>query len=225
MTANNLLRLWASICSNLDGDTTNVLSHLLPSFDKTIIINPNGIETIYLNYLKKINISQKSFALPPTPTDFGNDKVVATFIMDLPKIKKLKKWVLSRIIEKTNKEPSFNLSAVVVTCAYVWACLIKALGGDSLREQLAIPIDCRTRLDPALPEAYFGNCLMVSFTAMNNNDLVGKDGIVVAAEVIGKAIHTIAKSVFDGSENLLANLISLRSEASCDCWFTKAKGL
>ncbi|KAF6158775.1 hypothetical protein GIB67_040289 [Kingdonia uniflora] len=212
MTAGHFMKLWTLFCNNLEQETTSLFSHLLPSFDRTTIIKPPGIDTTYLNFLENINISQQSFLLPTTPTYFGHDKVVATFIMDLPKIKKLKKWVRSRIIEINKKEPSFNISTLVVTCAYVWVCLIKALGGDNSREHLAIPMDCRAHLDPALPETYFGNCVLCCFATTNKEDLVGEDGIVIAVEVIGKAIHTLGKSVFDDLHNFLDKFFSLASE-------------
>ncbi|KAF6149291.1 hypothetical protein GIB67_026147 [Kingdonia uniflora] len=212
----NFMKFWASVCSNLGQETTMLLPHFLPSFERTTIIYPQGIETTYLNYLKTINISQQSFTLPDTPTGPVHDKVVATFAKDFKKIVKLKKWVLRPTIKKNKKEPYFNLTPLIVTSAYVWVCLIKALESvdvlDSSREHIVIPVDCRIRLDPALPVIYFGNCIVNSCATIDKNDLVGKDGIVIAAEMIGKAIQTTCKNVLDGAENLFANIFSVAYE-------------
>ncbi|KAF6149302.1 hypothetical protein GIB67_026158 [Kingdonia uniflora] len=216
MSSTHFMKFWASVCSNLGQKTTTLLPDFLPSFDRTTIIDPQGIETAYLNYLKTINITQQSFTLPSTPTGPVHDKVVATFIMDFNNIVKLKKWVLRRTIEQNKKEPYFNLTSLIVTSAYVWVCLIKAMESvnvlDSSREHIVIPVDCRTRLDPALPVTYFGNCIVNSCATIDKNDLVGEDGIVIAAEMIGKAIQTTCKNVLDGAENLFANIFSVESE-------------
>ncbi|KAF6152899.1 hypothetical protein GIB67_033470 [Kingdonia uniflora] len=210
----HFIRVWASVCSSLSGDTS-LLSHSLPYFDRTTIIDPYGIEMSILNDLKNINITQKSFTLNCLPTDPSN-KVVATFIMDSAKIEKLKKWVLTRILEKNKKEPLFKLTTLVVTSAYIWVCLVKALEGidplNNLREHFLLPLDVRTRLDPALPETYLGNGLVFSFTSLQKNDLLGEDGLVMAAEAIAKANPKTVKTVLNGAGNVLSNLFSAGSE-------------
>ncbi|KAF6165848.1 hypothetical protein GIB67_012745 [Kingdonia uniflora] len=214
MAGNHFMRVWGSVCSSLSGDT-GLLSHSLPDYDRTMINDPFGIETTTLNDLKTINITQQSFILPCTPTD-PSDKVVATFIIDLPKVEKLKKWVLRWFLEKAKKEPPFSLTTLVISCAYVWVCLVRALEGvdalSNVREHFLLPVDVRTRLDPPLPETYFGNCLMYSFTSIEKNDLLGENGLALAAEVIAKANPTIGINVLNGAENVLTNLSLARSE-------------
>ncbi|KAF6176323.1 hypothetical protein GIB67_011112 [Kingdonia uniflora] len=155
MAIGHFLRSWASFCSHLGGDTSLPHDYLLPTFDRSTITDPYGIKVSYLKDLKRFNISQQSFSVPSTPTD-QNDKVVATFVMDLVKIEKLKKWVSRGILEKNKKDPTFNLTTLVVTCAHVWVCLVQALGGDdtleTAKEHFIVAVDCRTRLDPALPQ-------------------------------------------------------------------------
>ncbi|KAF6152320.1 hypothetical protein GIB67_005974 [Kingdonia uniflora] len=84
----------------------------------------------------------------------------------------------------------------------------KALGchyDDNVREHFFFPVECRDRLNPALPKNYFGNCLVPCLTFANKEDLLGKDGIVVAAEVIGKGIQMSIKGVLEGFQDDLAN--------------------
>ncbi|KAF6157587.1 hypothetical protein GIB67_037160 [Kingdonia uniflora] len=68
------------------------------------------------------------------------------------------------------------------------------------------------RTDPALPLTYFGNCLMFCFGTITKNELFGEDGIVIAAEVIGKALQTFGKAVLDDCENLFPKLPSIESQ-------------
>ncbi|KAF9589198.1 hypothetical protein IFM89_019707 [Coptis chinensis] len=49
-------------------------------------------------------------------------------------------------------------------------------------------MDCRSRLDPPLPKTYFGNCIWGGFVSAKQSDLVGLDGIAIAAELIGAVI-------------------------------------
>ncbi|KAF6141759.1 hypothetical protein GIB67_027937 [Kingdonia uniflora] len=214
MAGTHFMRAWSSVCSLLGGDPS-LLSHPLPHLDRTTINDPYGIEASTLNELKNINITQQSFSLPCTPTDPSN-KVVATFIMDLPKVEKLKKWVLTQIIEKHKKEPSFYVTTLVVTCAYVWVCLVKALEGihplNNVREHFMLPINARTRIDPALPVTYFGNCLLFSFTSTQQTDLLGEDGLVLAAEAIAKANPRDVNEVLNDVGNYIFNLSSAESE-------------
>ncbi|KAF6143208.1 hypothetical protein GIB67_035622 [Kingdonia uniflora] len=210
MAGNHFMRVWASVCSSLCGDTS-LLSHSLPSYDRTTINDPWGIEMSTLKDLKFFNITQQSFNLLCTPTD-PSHKVVATFIMDLSKIEKLKKWILMRNFDKIKNGPPLNLTTLVVTCAYVWVCWVKALESvnalNNAREHFLLPFDVRTRLNPALPATYFGNCLVFRFTSMQKNDLFGEDGLVMAAETIAKAYPASRNDVLNGAENTLAILSS-----------------
>ncbi|KAF6149279.1 hypothetical protein GIB67_026135 [Kingdonia uniflora] len=47
---------------------------------------------------------------------------------------------------------------------------------------------------------------------INKNDIVGEDGIVITAEMIGKAIKTTCNAVLDGAENLLDDFFSATTE-------------
>ncbi|KAH0719904.1 hypothetical protein KY284_004934 [Solanum tuberosum] len=55
--------------------------------------------------------------------------------------------------------------------------------------------DCRPRLNPPLPQSYFGNCLVMIASETSRVDLVGKEGFIIAVEVIGEAIKKQMKDV------------------------------
>ncbi|KAF6160646.1 hypothetical protein GIB67_019586 [Kingdonia uniflora] len=109
--------------------------------------------------------------------------MLATFVMGQSEIEKLKKWVLARNLKEN------IYSTFVVTCAYVWVCLIKALGESHAREHFLFAVDCRAHFEPALPITYFGSCILGCFNSATKSDLAGEDGIAVAAEVIRNGIQ------------------------------------
>nr|GEU85584.1 malonyl-coenzyme A:anthocyanin 3-O-glucoside-6''-O-malonyltransferase-like [Tanacetum cinerariifolium] len=51
--------------------------------------------------------------------------------------------------------------------------------------------DCKARLDPPIPEAYFGNCLWVCLIAAKTDHLTEKEGFVTAARLIGENLHKL----------------------------------
>uniref|UniRef100_M1CJ46 Malonyltransferase n=1 Tax=Solanum tuberosum TaxID=4113 RepID=M1CJ46_SOLTU len=55
--------------------------------------------------------------------------------------------------------------------------------------------DCRPRLNPPLPQSYFGNCLVMIASEASRVDLVGNEGFIIAVEVIGEAIKNQMKDV------------------------------
>ncbi|PIA33123.1 hypothetical protein AQUCO_04200110v1 [Aquilegia coerulea] len=187
-TSIHFIKSWASVC-RLEGDTS-LMTASLPYYDRSIIsyLDPKAMD--YLNIFEKYNVVTKDTFhtlkvdhLPPI------DRVRATFVMGLNDIKRLKKWVSARL----EMEAPFNLSSLVVTCAYVWVCLLKARWGETdheneAEEHIIVPIDARARLDPPLPVTYFGNCIGGIDVMCNRSVLIGEDGIAVAANLIGKAI-------------------------------------
>ncbi|KAK6142534.1 hypothetical protein DH2020_022882 [Rehmannia glutinosa] len=69
----------------------------------------------------------------------------------------------------------------------------RASVGKNLNEDEAVYFacgaDCRARLVPPLPEAYFGNCVISVIAQSRHGLLTGNEGVLIAAESIGKAIQ------------------------------------
>ncbi|KAF6142056.1 hypothetical protein GIB67_000228 [Kingdonia uniflora] len=173
----HFVKSWAFLCK-LGADTSFIStgpSLALPVYDRTMFKDPNGIQT----FLEKIKITRECLKVHRNYHKIPTDLVQATFLIGQLEIERLKRWILTRILEKDTqlKKASFNLSSFVVTCAYIWVCLVKALG-------------CH----------------------YDDNDLLGKDGIVVAAEVIGKGIQMSIKGVSEGFEDDLAKCSSTALE-------------
>ncbi|KAF6141698.1 hypothetical protein GIB67_027876 [Kingdonia uniflora] len=185
----HFVKSWAFLCK-LGADTSFIStgpSLALPVYDRTMFKDPNGIQT----FLEKIKITRECLKVHRNYHKIPTDLVQATFLIGQLEIERLKRWILTRILEKDTqlKKASFNLSSFVVTCAYIWVCLVKALGchyDDNVREHFFFAVECRGRLNPALPENYF--------------------------EVIGKGIQMSIKGVSEGFEDDLAKCSSTALE-------------
>ncbi|MFS7989748.1 putative anthocyanin 6''-O-malonyltransferase [Helianthus anomalus] len=99
-------------------------------------------------------------------------------------------------IEAFNKDyqlPNFRVQLIkselpfTVACAYTWCCLAKSRNVD--RQAFAIPLDCRTRMDPPIPAAYFGNCIWGCVVIAKTTLLTDKEGFITAAKLIGENLH------------------------------------
>lgn len=94
-------------------------------------------------------------------------------------------WLKKKVFTKLPTLPC--VSSFTITCAYIWSCIAKARN-DEL-EVFVIPIDCKARLDPPIPEAYFGNCLWACPIAAKTDHLTEKEGFITAARLIGENLH------------------------------------
>ncbi|KAL5724130.1 hypothetical protein ACHQM5_007431 [Ranunculus cassubicifolius] len=203
----HFMKSWASLCK-LEGKENTSLPP--PYYDRSIVNNPSWVDTVCLIYKKISEIPRETFLI--SHGDLMDKLVLATFVMTPRSIKILRQWVLSRLDNKT-----LHLSTFVLTCAYVWVCLIKAewekKDAVDETEYFRFLVDSRLRLDPPLPITYFGNCLRPTYLEAKRSNLLGKDGMLIAAEVIGNAIQTIenGEAIFKHTGNFFTDMISISS--------------
>ncbi|KAJ9686831.1 hypothetical protein PVL29_015608 [Vitis rotundifolia] len=185
-------RSWASI-NKLGGDATLVESLILPFYDRTVVKDPIGLRSTFWNYFGKVNVR-------------------ATFLLRRVEVQRLKKWVIPQIPKQS------HVSAFTVICAYVWSCMIKARPrsgedvGENELDHFAFTADCRTLLDPPIPAAYFGNCLMGGLATTKSTRLIQEDGFIVAANSIREAIQERVRNkggVLKGVQKWVSDLKSL----------------
>lgn len=137
------------------------------------------------------------------PAQTPADKVRATMVLDGAQIQKLKNWASCRCGEEVD---ATYLSTFVVTCALIWACLLKSEGGiinfspnDDVDDDqvcyFVLVADCRNRCEFSIPipSTYFGNCLALWFVRLKRKELVGEWGMVEAAKAIGKKIKEMKR--------------------------------
>ncbi|KAL3618149.1 hypothetical protein CASFOL_038470 [Castilleja foliolosa] len=94
--------------------------------------------------------------------------------------------------DTNTRERTFHAT---VACAHLWTCLVKSTAAaeeevaNDEPEYLSFAVDCRGRFNPALPNNYFGNCMLSVMIESTNGKLRGNNGLLYAVEVIGEAIR------------------------------------
>ncbi|PKA56485.1 Anthocyanin 5-aromatic acyltransferase [Apostasia shenzhenica] len=128
-----------------------------------------------------------------------------TFTLSASQIAWLKHRVQAAAEEQ--RQPSPRCSSFVVSCAYVWICLLKTRAGSCSDEaHFVFAVDWRRRIRPPIPVNYFGNCLSGCFVKCDSGELLGKDGIFAAAAAIAKAIEEIGDDAHENMDGVLDRL-------------------
>ncbi|KAG6395194.1 hypothetical protein SASPL_145835 [Salvia splendens] len=178
ITFSAFVHTWASI------NKSNVIKYL-PFYGRDSVQDSGKLTIAQWNQMK----ANRPTVSPTLP--LPSDKVRATFHLTDSQIDKLKSWVAI-------KKPSIGRpSSFVVACAYLWSCLAKSEvdnDDDDETQYLCSPVNCRGRLDPPLPENYFGNCSIQLIAALSHGTLKGNDGFVAAAEAVADAVKIAVKS-------------------------------
>ncbi|XP_004499461.1 phenolic glucoside malonyltransferase 1-like [Cicer arietinum] len=201
-----------------------LLPKLEPLFNREIIKDQNELSDLFMN-------NWKSFLTQMFPNEKGNEKclkilpfepklkdhVRATFNLTREDLDKIKKRVLSKWENfYTNESKPQNLSSFVLTCAYSLICIAKAIHGVEKEKEkfsFAFTVDCRTRLEPSIPNNYFGNCVWGRMVESQPLDFIKEDGLVLVAKSIYDTIKMInEKGVLEGANDVFSKYASLASE-------------
>ncbi|KAJ6692125.1 hypothetical protein OIU79_013975 [Salix purpurea] len=208
-TFNNFIKTWALLCAH--GCSLSVDS--LPSYHRSVIKDEHGLEEIFLKELWKRKSSRKMVLGPQAHVDLPG-MVRATFVMSLMHMERIKNWIVVQCKNKNQPQP-VHLSAYVLTCAFVWVCLVKAkmqrVGSENYcysRGEDPIHFGFiaggMTRFDFPVPATYFGNCVGFARSTATRNELMGEDGIIAAANVIGGTIRRLDKEMCGGAEKWIS---------------------
>ncbi|WVZ00652.1 hypothetical protein V8G54_026721 [Vigna mungo] len=142
--------------------------------------------------------------------DVSTDRVRFTVLLSLEQIRKLKKWVSLK--SASNDSGLLHISTFVVACSLIWVCKNrleekKASFSEECDElcHLVFLADCRERPEFSLPSTYFGNCLTSYIVAIKRSELVGEDGMVAAANAIGKEIRDLKSDPLRNAETLMSD--------------------
>ncbi|XP_050367164.1 phenolic glucoside malonyltransferase 1-like [Argentina anserina] len=209
-TSNSFVKSWAHACSKLVESGLSVGSDISlpePLYDRTCIHDPTelGLESFYLNEWLKMdgpnNRSLKLWELKPPP----DDSVRSIFEFTRAQIQTLRQMV----VEKLSDPVHVHLSSFSLVCAYTWVCLVKAQEVDAGKTSLqGFTVDCRSRLDPPVPQNYFGNCIRGVMVSAEAKELLGEDGLVVAVTAISEAILGLDKNgILNGAEEVYISKI------------------
>ncbi|KAM0006241.1 putative anthocyanin 6''-O-malonyltransferase [Helianthus debilis subsp. tardiflorus] len=170
------LKAWTSI-ARFGSDKSFLANGTLPFYGR-VVKNAKLDE----NYLKFAKVECFKDEYQPSKLCGPTDKVRATFILPWLVLNRMKTLV------STELQTLPYVSSFTVACAYIWSCI-----ANTRKEELQVfrfLIDCRARMNPAIPAAYFGNCVTGGCMATENTTLLtGREGFVTAAKLIGESVH------------------------------------
>ncbi|KAM7491598.1 hypothetical protein LguiA_034519 [Lonicera macranthoides] len=185
------IKAWASITDN-GSEGPFLASGSLPFYDRSVIIDSKGLYEIIRRQMGKMNGPQDFQAKHLLPTQ--SNMVRASFLMDRSNIQRLKNLVVAQQAKLA------HVSSFVVACGYAWSCLAKsrAACGDQMHEDemehFVFAMNSRARLDPPVPETYFGNCLAPCIASTKSLLLLGEEGFLTGAKLISEAISNMVHS-------------------------------
>ncbi|XP_057472377.1 coumaroyl-CoA:anthocyanidin 3-O-glucoside-6''-O-coumaroyltransferase 2-like [Actinidia eriantha] len=224
-TFDNFLKSWASICKILisgaqiktypENKLYNTYSnpivnfsmkeYKMPSYERSMIKDSNGLEPMLLKQWWDLRNSEAHIMGNYNIGTSLKDMVRATFVVGRHDMEKLKKWILT-LSNKIFGSCPLYLSPYVITCAYVWTCLTKvrcpntkSLGKEP--HYFGFIAGGITRLDYPVSKTYFGNCVSFGRSVATGHELVGEDGVVIAAKAIGDTVEKLNGEVLGGAEN------------------------
>ncbi|KAL4573063.1 hypothetical protein LXL04_019856 [Taraxacum kok-saghyz] len=191
------LKAWTSIAKS-GSEELFLTNGTSPVYDR--LVKYPKLDECYLKYAK-VETFNDDYQLPKLSG--STDKVRATFILTRTVINRLKKLV-------SNQVPDLAyVSSFTVACGYIWSCIAESRK-DEL-EAFGFTIDCRARLDPPIPAAYFGNCCTYCLAMEKTGVLMGKEGFVTATKLLGESLHKTLNDK-DGVAKDLGSVEDLFSE-------------
>ncbi|PSR87734.1 Phenolic glucoside malonyltransferase [Actinidia chinensis var. chinensis] len=207
-TMSMFMHSWAFLCRK--GGNSTLIPELTPLYDRTVIHYPD-LESVCSNmWLKTNDPNNKSIVMQKMET--SADTMFGKFQLTQANIENIKRWVEAQWKKKNQQQPSIHLSKFAITCAYTWVCLVKVRQVKSGEVHLAITVDCRARLEPPVPSTYFGNCLSGCIADADSDELVGEDGVAIAAKAIAEAIRGFGDGVLQGAKKLFPKLLSMQQD-------------
>ncbi|KAJ8748333.1 hypothetical protein K2173_001752 [Erythroxylum novogranatense] len=207
VSINHFMKFWASVF-RAGGDMCH-LETSLPSHDRTVIKDPCQLESIFLKDVNDIRMSSLNQNMSSNHEPVLLDKVRATFVIGQQCIQRLKDWVTSRC------KAQQHFSTFAVTCAILWVSLVKLQQNGLDNDKMCyfyFLANCRNRLETYVPANYFGNCLAVCQAAVKKRELLGENGVAIAASAIGNKIKELEKGALLGAEEWLSTYTKLMKE-------------
>ncbi|KAI5432262.1 hypothetical protein KIW84_036129, partial [Lathyrus oleraceus] len=192
------VKAWAYLSKkNIEtGESPPLLPELEPLFNRDIIkgtTENNSIE-ILSKLFPAENGNERSLKIFPSEPKL-EESVRATFKLTREDLDKIKQKVLSKWeIMDTNESKPKTLSSFILTCAYSFVCIAKAIHEVEKEKEkfaLAFAVDCRARLELPIPDNYFGNCVPGYFIDTNPLDFIKEDGVFLVAKCIFEKIKMI----------------------------------
>ncbi|XP_020695907.2 phenolic glucoside malonyltransferase 2-like [Dendrobium catenatum] len=192
------VKLWsAAVAAGLRPDGSSPQPPA-PVIDRTVIPDPRNL---YLQMEKGV-LDERAKEKKVT-SGIAGSVFATTFTLSAPEIGRLKKQMQVKAAEQGMR--SFHCSSFVISLAYSWICLLKTrriTDGDGAAH-VVFAVDWRRRIRPEIPANYFGNCISGCFAKWDAEELLAKDGILVACAAIGKAIDDLGDDAHESMDGLV----------------------
>ncbi|XP_028783883.1 anthocyanin 5-aromatic acyltransferase-like [Neltuma alba] len=201
-TFHNFMNTWAAYCSS---QASSFPPKSLPFYDRSVIVDSHGLEEVFLKQWRRKKTSFIDETKVKSSSSSLSDLVRATFLMDPTQMEKIKRFIVSLCRDKSQPE---HLSPYVLTCAFLWVCLLKTHQLTDNDEDVHYKDPAyfgfiaggMTRLQFPVPANYLGNCVGFGRASAMREELLGEGGIVVAARAIGGTIKKLDHGMLVGAE-------------------------
>ncbi|EEF44519.1 coumaroyl-CoA:anthocyanidin 3-O-glucoside-6''-O-coumaroyltransferase 1 [Ricinus communis] len=213
MAINHFMKSWASLYRS-SGDLT-CLQNSLPSHYRDAIRDSYKLESIFLSDLHNW-ASSWDYNMGSSTEEQLADKVRATFVVDHVQVQKIKHWVSNQCLKMNLGK--LRISTFVVICAITWVNLIKSQEDEASLDSndktcyLGFVADGRQRLEVELPVTYFGNCLAICYASAKRSELVGENGVTVAAKAIANQVKELENGALKRVEKWMSDWKEISEE-------------
>lgn len=210
------MKFWASLSKAIAKNNNNLSLEYsppidLPSHERDRVKDPKGLKLIYLQELQDSESNEMEFG--GLVRDSYVNKIRTTLVLSYEQVQMLKKWVSDKCKESYRIQ---HLSTFVVTSSLIWFCMSKSEESEDKSDESDCVVvddhcyfvflaDCRDSGESSLPKTYFGNCLASYTVAVKRDELIGKNGIVVASIGIEKKIRDFKSDALLGAETLMSD--------------------
>ncbi|KAI3947053.1 hypothetical protein MKW92_039558 [Papaver armeniacum] len=171
----NFINAWSDLCRGVN-DMKSV-----PFFDRTVLRarDPPIVSFPHIEYNKPTFMN-----IPP----LSKPKIAVAKL----NISNMQASVLK---SKCNKG-EFRFSTYEVIAGHIWRCACKARElKDDQETVISIPLDCRSRSSPPLPDGYFGNPIFDLAPKAISGDIVSKP-LSYAVNIIHETIKTLGNNEY-----------------------------
>ncbi|XP_042041183.1 phenolic glucoside malonyltransferase 1-like [Salvia splendens] len=186
----NFVKSWGR--ANRSGDDEafhQAVGRHLPVLDRNLVEDHGKLDSIAWKFVRNRN---PNLDFSPSLVEFPINRVRSTLLLTKNQVQNLKNHVYA------NTPNSRDVSSFTVISAYAWICALRSETSSEDDEEeivyFSLAADCRGRLNPPLPESYFGNCLVFVRAGARRGSLKKKGGFLIAVESIREATQRILQS-------------------------------
>ncbi|KAI3883198.1 hypothetical protein MKX03_017658 [Papaver bracteatum] len=176
----NFVNTWSDLCRGVDD------IKIVPFFDRTVLRarNPPIVSFPHTEHKPPSLKVQSSAAL-------SNHRIASAKL-------NISTMQANQLKSNCNKD-EFQFSTYEVLAGHIWRCSCKARQlEDDQETMISIPLDCRSRLSPPLPDGYFGNSILDLAPRALAGDIISKP-LSYTVSIIHETIMRYGNNEYFGS--------------------------